>query len=51
MEKRGLRRKTHISWLLKDLESHNWYQMIAKTTFYSDVIRYVKHQLFLLDGY
>ena len=34
----GIRRKTHISWLLKDLESYNWYQMIARTMFYDHVI-------------
>ena len=34
----GIRRKTLISWLLKDLESYNWYQMIAKTMFYDHVI-------------
>ena len=34
----GKRRKTHISWLLKDLERYNWYQMIARTIFYDHVI-------------
>ena len=34
----GIRRKTHISWLLKDLESSNWYQIIARTMFYDHVI-------------
>ena len=34
----GIRKKTNISWLLKDLESYNWYQMIARTMFYDHVI-------------
>ena len=36
--KGGIRRKMHISWLLKDLESSNWYQIIARTMFYDHVI-------------
>ena len=34
----GRCRKTHISWLPKDLKSYNWYQTIAKTMFYDHVI-------------
>ena len=29
----GIRRKSHVSWLLMDLESYNWYQLIAMTMF------------------
>ena len=41
MEKKqeGARREMHISWLLKDLECYNWYQMIARTMFCNHVIR------------
>ena len=43
--------KTDISWLLKNLESHIWYQMIASTMFYNHVISNIKHQLLLLYVY
>ena len=34
----GIRRKTHISWLLKDLERYKWYQIIARRMLNDHVI-------------
>ena len=34
---RGIRRKTHVSWLLKDLQSYNWHQDIRSTVFCNHV--------------
>ena len=36
----AIRRKTHVSWLLKNLENYNWHQMITRSMFCNRVISY-----------
>ena len=31
-------KENHVCWLLIDLESYNWYQMITRVMFYNHVI-------------